>query len=85
MRGKMADLICYCFNYTFADIESDIKKNGKSTIEGRIATEKKEGSCQCETKNPKGRWCLGDVRRAVDSVMKKEGISRKVTIPIIQS
>ena len=51
----MADLICYCFNYTFADIESDIKKNGKSTIEGRIATEKKEGSCQCETKNPKGR------------------------------
>jgi hypothetical protein len=81
----MEELICYCFNYTFSDIESDVKENGKSTIEERVASEKKAGSCQCETKNPKGRWCLGDVRRAVDTVMKKEGISRKVSIPFMQS
>jgi len=52
---EMEELICYCFNYTFSDIESDVKKNGKSIIEERIISEKKVGSCQCETKNPKGR------------------------------
>jgi len=51
----MEDLICYCLNYTIADIELDVKKNGRSTIEETIASEKKSGSCQCETKNPKGR------------------------------
>jgi hypothetical protein len=51
----MEELICYCFNYTFSDIESDVKRHGKSTIEERIASEKKAGACQCETKNPKGK------------------------------
>ena len=51
----MEELICYCFNYTFSDIESDVKENVKSTIEERIAFEKKAGGCQCETKNPKGK------------------------------
>ena len=51
----MGNLICHCFNYTFSDIESDVKLHRKSTIEERIASEKKAGSCQCETKNPKGR------------------------------
>ncbi|MFC1832557.1 hypothetical protein ACFL0S_11135 [Thermodesulfobacteriota bacterium] len=51
----MEELICYCFNYTFSDIESDVKENVKSTIEERIASEKKAGGCQCETKNPKGK------------------------------
>lgn len=55
LGGEMEELICYCFNYTFSDIESDVKENGKSTIEERIASEKKAGGCQCETKNPKGR------------------------------
>lgn len=50
----MEDLICYCFNYTFQDIETDVKLNNKSTIEERIALEKRSGGCQCEVKNPKG-------------------------------
>jgi len=55
MRGKMGELICYCFGFTFSDIELDVKENGKSTIEERIAAEKKAKNCQCETMNPKGR------------------------------
>jgi len=51
----MEEIVCYCFKYTLSDIESDVKKHGKSTIEERIASEKKAGGCQCETKNPKGR------------------------------
>ena len=38
----MEELICYCFNYTFSDIESDVKENGKSTIEKRITSHQKK-------------------------------------------
>ncbi len=48
-------LICYCFNYTESDIETDILKNRKSTIEERIKAEKKVGTCECATKNPSGK------------------------------
>ena len=49
------DLICYCFNYTESDIESDILENRISTIEERIKAEKRAGACECTTKNPSGK------------------------------
>jgi hypothetical protein len=48
-------LICYCFNYTENDIKNDLKKHGRSTIMARIATEKKNGKCNCELTNPQSR------------------------------
>jgi hypothetical protein len=51
----MENLICYCFEYTDDDIKNDIlDNNGKSTIMEKIVAEKKAGTCQCQTKNPKG-------------------------------
>jgi len=47
--------ICYCFNYTAEDIRNDFQKNGKSTIMDSIMNEKKNGKCNCESTNPKGR------------------------------
>ena len=49
------DKICYCFNYTAEDILNDFQENGKSTIMARIMNEKKDGKCNCESTNPKGR------------------------------
>ena len=50
------ELICYCFQYTKKDIEADFMDHGRrSTIQERIAIEKKMGRCQCAEKNPKGR------------------------------
>ena len=64
----MTDYICYCFEYTEADIIEDVQKNnGRSTIIERIISETRSGNCQCRTKNPKGTWCLADVRRVADS------------------
>jgi hypothetical protein len=34
----------------------------------KIQMEKSFGNCQCSVKNPKGNWCLGDVRQVVDKV-----------------
>ena len=49
------DLVCYCFGYTAEEIKKDFRENGRSTIMERIAAEKKDGKCNCETTNPKGR------------------------------
>jgi hypothetical protein len=51
----VSDLICYCFGYSEEDIRRDFLEKGKSTIMEKIQTEKKLGSCQCATKNPKGK------------------------------
>jgi hypothetical protein len=52
---KDHDLVCYCFEYTRKQIETDFRKNGRSTILERIALEKKTGGCDCAQKHPKGR------------------------------
>ena len=49
------DHICYFFNYTESDIETDILENRKSTIKEHIKAEKKAGACECVTKNPSGK------------------------------
>ena len=51
----MSEQICYCFDYTEDDIVKDVKENGTSTIMERIKVEKKQGACQCATRNPKGQ------------------------------
>jgi hypothetical protein len=48
-------LVCYCFNYTLEDIQKDFSEHGRSTFMDRIMQEKKEGKCNCENTNPKGR------------------------------
>jgi len=57
--------LCYCFDYTRADIRRDIETLGKSEIPERIKAEVQAGFCACEVKNPSGNCCLGDVNRAV--------------------
>ena len=75
---KFDDLICYCFGYTVSDVEQDFMKNGKSLIIGKITVEKKAGGCDCANKNPKGRWCLVDVRQVVDKLKRKSSFERFV-------
>ncbi len=58
------EFVCYCFNHTMEDIQSDFQLNGVSTIEKSIRTAVEAGSCSCELKNPQGKCCLGDVRAA---------------------
>jgi hypothetical protein len=48
-------MICYCHNYTAADIREDALKNGRSTIMEKIMAESKAGNCNCAANNPKGR------------------------------
>ena len=72
---KADGLICYCFEHTKDDIEQDFIKNGRSLIIESIAAEKKAGGCDCANKNPKGRWCLVDVRQVVDGMKGRSSFS----------
>ncbi len=68
---KKHDQICYCFGYTIADIETDALANSRSLILEKIVAEKKGGGCNCSEKNPKGRWCISDVRQVADKILGK--------------
>ena len=69
----MQEKICYCFNYTAADLKKDVMQHGRSTIMERIIAESKQGNCDCKNNNPKGRWCLVDVRQVVNTAMAEAG------------
>ena len=57
--------LCYCFDYTRADIRQDIESQGATDILERIKAEVKAGFCACAAKNPSGDCCLGDITRAI--------------------
>jgi hypothetical protein len=51
----MAELICYCFEYTKSDIKDEMLQNsGKSLLLERIIEARENGTCQCDVKNPTG-------------------------------
>lgn len=60
--------LCYCFNYTAADIAREVASTGSSTIPDAIAEECRKGLDRCEEENPQGRCCLGNVRKAYRAI-----------------
>lgn len=62
--------VCYCFGFTRQDIWDEIRQTGKSSVAERITAEVKAGNCACEVKNPSGKCCLGNVKRA-----EKDGLT----------
>ncbi|MCI0356779.1 MAG: hypothetical protein L0099_17350, partial [Acidobacteria bacterium] len=57
--------LCYCFDYTRQDVHRDLVTRGRTQIPEQIKAEVQGGFCACETKNPSGTCCLGEVNRAV--------------------
>ena len=63
--------VCYCFDFTVADLRRDLAARGKTEIPAIIAAEVKAGHCACEVKNPQGSCCLGNVTAAVRSLSRE--------------
>ena len=63
--------VCYCFNHTVASIRAEVETKGHSTAQRMITQEVKAGRCACEVKNPAGTCCLGDISRAVQTVIAR--------------
>jgi copper ion binding protein len=60
--------VCYCFDWTTDDIQRELRLTGGTTIPERIKRMVQQGYCQCETMNPQGSCCLGNVNKAVKEV-----------------
>jgi hypothetical protein len=57
--------LCYCFGFDEADVRAEIAQTGQCAIPQRIAALVKQGLCACETRNPSGVCCLGEVNKSV--------------------
>ena len=57
--------VCYCWGYDERQIIADFNQHGRSTIRSYIQDQVQAGRCRCESTNPAGRCCLGDVGRAI--------------------
>ena len=62
--------LCYCFDYTRADVQHEIEELGAPHIPEKIKAEVQAGFCACEVKNPSGNCCLGDITRTIQEVRK---------------
>ena len=63
--------VCYCFEFTAAQIAEDVRERGRSTIRDFIREQVRAGRCRCETTNPAGRCCLGNVGRVIAGATKE--------------
>jgi len=57
--------LCYCFDFDEADVREEIVRTGESAIPQKISAMIKQGLCACETRNPSGACCLGEVTKTV--------------------
>ncbi len=60
--------VCYCFDWTTDDIEREFRLTATTTIPDRIKEKIQQGFCHCETMNPQGTCCLGNVNKAVKEI-----------------
>lgn len=57
--------VCYCFDFTAADVQDEVRRTGASGILDGIVDKCRLGLDRCEQTNPQGTCCLGDVRRVM--------------------
>jgi len=62
--------LCYCFNFTLADLRREIAAAGRTEIPAMITAEVNAGHCACEVRNPQGSCCLGNVTATVKSLQQ---------------
>lgn len=61
--------LCYCFGFDEIHARAEIATTGQCTIPQRIYALIKEGMCECPARNPSGVCCLGDVNKAVQTLL----------------
>ena len=63
--------LCYCFGFDESHIRDDISTKGKTTIPARISNLIREGLCACDSRNPSGMCCLGEVNKTAKKFLEE--------------
>ena len=69
--------LCYCFGFNESDVRDEIRATGKTEIPARIAELLKAGMCACDTRNPSGACCLGEITKTVKRLQKESAQNRQ--------
>ena len=63
--------VCYCFGFTRGELRRDLAEGGHTDIPDRIRQGVSEGRCACESENPQGACCLGNVAGAIKELQRE--------------
>ncbi len=61
--------LCYCFGFDENHIRDEIERTGNTSIPNKVSELIRDGLCACETRNPAGVCCLGEVNKASKRLM----------------
>lgn len=64
---------CFCFDHRLTDILDEIDRGRQSRIVESIRTATREKKCACSVRNPTGRCCLGDIKKALEHANSTKG------------
>jgi hypothetical protein len=70
-EGTTPATVCYCFEWTKEKIAEELNTTGKTTALEDIKAKMEDPGCSCETLNPSGTCCLGDVGKAIREIEAK--------------
>lgn len=71
LKDKGLDVnVCYCFGHTRQSILDEIQSTGNSTVLEDVKAKMKNPGCFCETSNPQGGCCLGNITSWIKEVQK---------------
>ncbi len=66
--------LCYCFGFTVGDIRRELVLKGETTIPAQVTKFIKEKLCACETRNPAGSCCLGEINRTAQRFVTEKSL-----------
>lgn len=72
--------LCYCFGFDESHLRDEIMRTGRTTVPEKIAKLIREGLCACESRNPAGVCCLGEVNRAAKRLASVNSGQTKMTL-----
>lgn len=73
--GANPATVCYCFEWSKEKIKKELTEKGETVALEEITAKMENPGCSCETLNPSGGCCLGDVGKAVKEIQKDLGFS----------
>lgn len=73
--------LCYCFGHSAASIKDELRTKCRSDALEDIRAKMKDPGCHCETSNPSGSCCLGNVTKGIQIAQEELGMNDSNVTP----